>query len=982
MTRTGPQQNIKERTPVPQVMMNNEPYKSRPLKPSGERRLRLLVEKLESRRLLAGINVSVLIDPSLSGDLTTDAAAPAANRIVYIDLNHDGQAQFDEPVAITDGLGRVFFEGLASGDYSIGLLTDNVNQRQITPATIRQANRFEVPIQSQWLIGEPSTSAPQWALTTDGILTLVRGNSQTSSGTNLSILELGGEPQSVVQRTPSEAWISYKTASQSRLAIFDTVTKNLTTYAVSNEASLIDLATDGQSVYGVLNGFDQTGIVKLNVNSFGLSVVQQFAGRYSQLEILNGRFVATRQDPTGTHVDLIDSTGTLLSSQIIASTTSQLKVDSLTSIISVVADGGVYVLHSNGQDLRRVAEIAEAMGPVAFASGRLLTSDRTNIGGVTLWNMSTWVPAGRFSVGTQPVRDFAIRPETLEAYVLSSDLTSLNLASAESANAKVQGNQTAQVQFNIQEITDGNILDIPSKVSLSVAENQSQTVDLRQQVIDAKGQLLWYSVLTGPQHGRVQLDPTGQLFYSPTNDYFGNDSLTIRVHDGQSSADVSINWNILELNRPPLSMVVQIGEVSESLVAGSVIGTVSVVDPNQNDNYKVTSSDYRFRVEDGKLILNESLDYEVAATVPLVLEAVDSVGQYSISTLTSIRVTNVVEAPEAVVLSNLSIAENLSNVTVGKLYVISPDADGVYEVTVDDPRFSVQGNDLVLLQSLNYEEANSIQLNLSLKDTKHPSVLVDTDLSLAVTDADDLPSAIILSATNVEEKTPGAEVGRVAVVDEDGDQYQVHVSDSRFVVTDGILRLTEQSTLDRSTELNISLTLTAITSKGGKIVSSYPLTVVKPKSPWQNPNNPIDVNNDGIITPRDALHVINFLNDNGPGETPPLPGSGGGEGGDPAFPDVNGDGRITPIDALLIINELNNRSNGNQGAGNNGGGNGGNRLGGEGESSSDNSSIVPSTSSGYTTWEVEQEQRRRNNSEIDAELERLLEQLASDTDRR
>lgn len=976
MTRTGPQQNIKERTPVPQVMMNNEPYKSRPLKPSGERRLRLLVEKLESRRLLAGINVSVLIDPSLSGDLT-GAATPAANRIVYIDLNRDGQSQVDEPTAITDGLGRAFFEGLASGDYSIGLLTDNVNQRQITPSTIRQANSFEVPIQSQWLIGQPTDSSSQWALTTDGILTLVRGDSQSSSGTNLSILELGGEPTSVVHRTPSEAWISFKAASQSRLAIFDTVSKKLTTYAVSSEANLIDLATDGQSVYGVLNGLEQAAIVKLSLNLSGLNVVQQFASRYSQLEILNGRFVATRQDVTNTHVDLLDSTGTLLSSQRIPSSNNQLTVDSLTGMISVAADGGVYVYHSNGQELRKVAEIAEAMGPVAFVSGRLLTSDRSSIGRVTLWNMTTWLPSGRFSVGTQPVHDLAIRPDSLEAYVLSDGLTSVRLASPELANVTVQADQITHADFSIQEITDGNKLVIPSNLNLSTMENQSQSVSLRQKVVDAKGQLLWFSVLTGPQHGRVQMDTAGQLVYSPANDYFGNDSLTIRVHDGQSSADVLINWNVLELNRPPLSMVVQVGEVRENLPAGTVVGTVSIVDPNQHEDYRVTSSDYRFRVEDGKLILNESLDYEFATTIPLALEAFDSVGQYSISTLTSIRVANVVEAPEGVVLSNLSIAENTSGVSVGKLYVISPDADGVYEVSIDDPRFSVQGNDLVLLQPLNYEQANSIQLKLSVKDSEHPNVAVDTALSLAITDVDDLPTEIVLSATEVEEQTPGAEVGRVAVFDEDGDQYQIYVSDSRFVVSDGVLRLTDQATLDRSTESNIPLTLTAITAKGGKIVNSFPLTVVKPKSPWQNPGNPIDVNNDGIITPRDALHVINFLNENGPGETPPLPGTGG-EGGSPAFPDVNGDGRITPIDALLIINELNNRSNGNNGAGN-----GGNRLGGEGEGNSEFYGPVNSSgvSSAFPSWEVEQEQRRRNNSEIDAELERLLDQLASDTDR-
>ncbi len=47
-----------------------------------------------------------------------------------------------------------------------------------------------------------------------------------------------------------------------------------------------------------------------------------------------------------THVDLLDSTGTLLSSQRIPSSNNQLTVDSLTGMISVAADGGVYVYHS------------------------------------------------------------------------------------------------------------------------------------------------------------------------------------------------------------------------------------------------------------------------------------------------------------------------------------------------------------------------------------------------------------------------------------------------------------------------------------------------------------------------------------------------------------------------------------------------------------------------------------------------------------
>jgi hypothetical protein len=72
---------------------------------------------------------------------------------------------------------------------------------------------------------------------------------------------------------------------------------------------------------------------------------------------------------------------------------------------------------------------------------------------------------------------------------------------------------------------------------------------------------------------------------------------------------------------------------------------------------------------------------------------------------------------------------------------------------------------------------------------------------------------------------------------------------------------------------------------------------------WRNPRDPLDVNRDQLITPRDALVVINYLNagllwgrlpDVRPSSDPPTP-----------FLDVNGDGRSTPRDALDVINFIN-----------------------------------------------------------------------------
>ena len=65
---------------------------------------------------------------------------------------------------------------------------------------------------------------------------------------------------------------------------------------------------------------------------------------------------------------------------------------------------------------------------------------------------------------------------------------------------------------------------------------------------------------------------------------------------------------------------------------------------------------------------------------------------------------------------------------------------------------------------------------------------------------------------------------------------------------------------------------------------------------------PLDVNHDGLITPLDALIVINFLNASGPGTLPVPPTAALAP---PPYLDCSGDREVTAQDALLVVNDLN-----------------------------------------------------------------------------
>ncbi|HND55987.1 MAG TPA: Ig-like domain-containing protein, partial [Pirellulaceae bacterium] len=125
-----------------------------------------------------------------------------------------------------------------------------------------------------------------------------------------------------------------------------------------------------------------------------------------------------------------------------------------------------------------------------------------------------------------------------------------------------------------------------------------------------------------------------------------------------------------------------------------------------------------------------------------------------------------------------------------------------------------------------------------------------------------------------------------------------------------------------------------VTDSQGALSSSATVTVTvqRTPSPWQNPNNNLDVNADGFVSPIDVLLIVNYLNLYGnPAPTPPPA---------PPYLDVNGNFTVEPVDVQPILTRLN--------AGNGEGAGVADGSGGEGEGA-DGWEVIASVGGGANT---------------------------------
>lgn len=442
------------------------------------------------------------------------------------------------------------------------------------------------------------------------------------------------------------------------------------------------------------------------------------------------------------------------------------------------------------------------------------------------------------------------------------------------------------------------------------------------------GQTLTYQLSTGSgafeidsQTGEITVADSTQLDFETVTQF----SLNVVVTDSgnpSKSDDAIITINLTDLNEFAPAITNATFALLENTPSGTVVGTMNAVDQDrgQTVTYSISSGPFTINSVSGVITVSDSaaLDFEAGSIVSATVTATDNGSPTKSSSATIIvNLQDKNEASPVAEDATFSVDENSAAGTLlGTISATDADSQQVlsYRIAggnVGDAFTIDSATGKITVRNPGAVDAETIPQFLLLvvvSDSGFP-VLSDTStVTINVQGVNEAPIAITLDNNVVTEHVPGDSVGLVSVVDFDsGDPHTFTVDDGRFTIdSNRILKLKDGEEVDSADGTQIPIEITA-TDSGGLSVAQNFLIVVAPatKPPWQNPANPLDVSNDGQVTPGDVLRVINEINtpqvsdDHGilpptRPNTPEIP-----------FYDVNGDGVVSPIDVLIIINEIN-----------------------------------------------------------------------------
>ncbi|MDA1013984.1 MAG: tandem-95 repeat protein, partial [Planctomycetota bacterium] len=376
-------------------------------------------------------------------------------------------------------------------------------------------------------------------------------------------------------------------------------------------------------------------------------------------------------------------------------------------------------------------------------------------------------------------------------------------------------------------LTVTSVNDLPTADNQSISTNEDTAKAITLTGGDIDGDPLTFIVVSPPANGSLS-GTAPNLTYTPNANHHGPDSFTFKSNDGTAdSALAAITLTVTSVNDVPTAdnqTVTTDEDVAKPftltgsdadgdsftfmVVSQPTNGTLSGTAPNltytPNANYHGSDS-FTFKTNDG------NVDSELATV--------------------AWTITSVNDAPSSITLDNATVDENAIGAVIGNVTVSDVDASDSHTVVVSDERFEVVSGQLRLKngESLNHETEPSVMFDLTATDDGSPPRSLTKSVTITVLEisvTNEAPTDIGLSNASVAEDAVGGTIGVVSVTDPDaGDTHTLSVSDNRFEVVNGELRLKSAQSLDYESTPTVSLTITATDSGSPALSLTKPFTI-------------------------------------------------------------------------------------------------------------------------------------------------------------
>ncbi|WP_205119519.1 putative Ig domain-containing protein [Paramagnetospirillum kuznetsovii] len=369
---------------------------------------------------------------------------------------------------------------------------------------------------------------------------------------------------------------------------------------------------------------------------------------------------------------------------------------------------------------------------------------------------------------------------------------------------------------------------------------------------------------SGPSHGSLSISgatassgsaditPGGTITYTPDAGYTGTDTFSIQVSDGTATATKTFTVTV---NDAPTISGASAGQAVNDTATVSPFTGVTIADTGTNQQTQTVSVTLDTAAKGSFTTLSGFTNagggvYTYSGTAAAATSAVrglvftptanrvapgstetttftistnDGIASAVTNATTTVVSTSLNDTPTDIALSSSSVAENsAASTVVGSLTTTDADTGDSYTYTLvggATDKFQISGSQLQVKSGANLDYETATSHSVTVRTTDSQGAFYDKAFTITVTNVNETPTDIALSAASVPENSAGGTVvGNLSATDPDsGNTFTYSLvggATSKFQISGSQLQVQAGANLDYETATSHSVTV-RVTDQGG-----------------------------------------------------------------------------------------------------------------------------------------------------------------------